>query len=195
MKIGIGGKMGAGKTTVAKYLVHEYSFRRYALADRIREIANKIRLQQPIEAAKMLQELLGIGLYLEMFRFAMECEGKSDRWILQRLGTDIVRSYDEDAWVRYLLELIGDKPFVVIDDVRFKNELQYLKDRDYVTIWVNSNIRKERLMARDGYVDGLEHSSELQLDESMFDYVIENNKGVEELYSQVDTIIGESRCL
>lgn len=198
MKIAIGGKMGSGKTTTALYLADKYGFWRYAIADNLRDVASEVRLHQTISAVRMIQDMTNCyceGIYLRIFRLCMECQGKSDRWLLQKLGTDIVRAYDEDVWIRCLLEQIGDRSFVVIDDVRFRNELEYLKDRDYVTIWINCDVRVDRLLERDGHIDGLNHSSEHELDESRFDYVMNNNGGLEDLYSQVDTIISESRCL
>ena len=196
MNIAIAGGMGSGKTTVAKYLVDKYDFWKYALADYIKEIAREIRLFNSIEATNMIYKMVGenyLPIYLDVFKLCNKCQGKSNRWLYQVLGTDIVRKYKKNVWVEHLYEQIMDKPFVVIDDVRFKNELKFFKDRDYVTIKIECYATIPRLMKRDGYVEGLKHVSETELDNATFDYTIDNNGTLEELYQQVDNMIGRYR--
>ena len=96
------------------------------------------------------------------------------RALLQRVGTDIVRKQDPDFWVNFMksvLKLFNNEwDYVLIDDVRFLNEIEGLKDEfDVVTLRIN----------RPGYENSLteeqrKHPSETTLDSYKFDYTIDN---------------------
>ena len=62
--------------------------------------------------------------------------GKKDikgRKLLQYIGTDIVRSRQPDFWIQMLYEIINiifvEYDIVIIADARFKNEIDFWKDR------------------------------------------------------------------
>lgn len=111
------GPMGTGKTWCAEHLVREKHYTRVSLAAKLKAIA---------------YEMYGI-------------QGKdgNDRLVLQGLGTDL-RKYDKDVWIKYLLadikrREIQDQHFKpVIDDVRYLNEANILKQNDFVLIRVST---------------------------------------------------------
>lgn len=104
-------------------------------------------------------------------------DGKKDeagRALLQRVGTDVVRKQDPDFWVNFMksvLLMFNDEwDYVLIDDVRFPNEIEGLKDSfEVIKLRVN----------RPGYDNSLteeqrKHASETSLDNYEFDYYLDN---------------------
>lgn len=117
---------------------------------------------------------------------------EEDREILQRVGTDIVRKNNPDAWVKMMAELLkGIKTefdYVLIPDTRFENEIYCLKsnfkNEDVVTIRV----------IRENFDNGLTaeqkaHPSESSLTNCKFDFVIKNNGTLNDLNDAIKTII------
>ena len=114
-------------------------------------------------------------------------EHKHYRKKMQMCGTDIVRNLvDEEFWLNRLLEQIKH-PLIVVSDARFINEVEGLKKQGFTIIRVVSDkIRREQI--------GTNHRSETELDDyNLWDYVIENNDSLEDLYKQVDIFMKQVR--
>lgn len=140
--VGIVGKLGSGKTSLANYLVSEFGYCKVSFADPMK---------------RMVKEFFGV-----------EKGHPQYRELMQKLGTDWFRSVDEDVWVKYLLNnTTGDG--LVIDDVRFPNEAKGLLNAGWALVYLDCNepIRIERVMKRDGSFDPacLTHASETGVDE------------------------------
>ena len=165
MRIMLLGKAGAGKSTTAEYLVKKYSFERYALSDKLKEIAR------------------------ELFPH----HGKN-RTFYQDLGTKM-REIDPEVWIRYLHRKIEDEAFpdVVVEDIRYRNEFEFFAGQGFVPVRLNCNYetRLARLKKRDGKVDleRLNHISETELDHLTI-LEIDNNGELQDLYRQIDTWMG-----
>jgi shikimate kinase len=128
IKIGILGKMGSGKTTLATEFIKQYpNFVKIAFADKVKELA------------------------IDLFNM----KGK-DRTLLQEIGENM-RSIDPDVWVNYAIEKSKGYNYVVIDDVRYENEIVALKNNGYTIIYldIDRSIQLERL--RDTYGDNFQH--------------------------------------
>lgn len=174
----IGGKAGVGKTTAADFICGYLSgyngleFYHLALAAPIKELAS------------------------QWFGW----DGKKDnkgRRLLQVLGTDAGRAYDEDLWVKYAdAFLLENTPhFVVIDDWRFPNEKSYFSGRfeyDVTTIHIN---RPDI----DTCGDNAKHISELALPvslnenlsynkDSYYNFEIENDASLETFFGKLNSI-------
>ena len=98
------------------------------------------------------------------------------RRLLQHIGTDVVRAYDENFWVNHIFHILqmftNQWDFVMLPDTRFPNEIDVLKERglNVTSVRVNrpnffSNLTAEQLL----------HSSETSLDSYSFDHVIYND--------------------
>lgn len=123
------GKMGSGKTTMAKKLVEECGFIKFSLADKVKDIAK------------------------DLFRMKAK-----DRILLQQIGCKM-REIRQFVWVDYLnkkirdtkncdeLLIIKDDFRAVIDDVRFINEYAFFVGKGWfpVKLDVNFNKRVKRL--------------------------------------------------
>lgn len=102
------------------------------------------------------------------------------RPVAQYVGTDIIRAYDGDWWVKLMSQQFhqieasaAPGKIFIIDDVRFQNELEWAEIEDFLTVRVL--VSPEMQLARGASLDGLTHESETSLDEvpdNRFDLVI-----------------------
>lgn len=172
MKILINARAGAGKDTVADYLVRKYNFTKITFATPIYEIAYKY--------------------------FNMQYK---DRNLLQQIGQSM-RKIDNDIWVNYAFRVADNYENVVISDCRQENEFLMGMLKDYVPIRVNADLDKriERLISRDGLTPDIklfEHKAETGADNFMYNE-IDNNGTVEELYEKIDDLMkvyGGYKCI
>lgn len=122
--VGIVGKAGAGKSTLAYSLqdalhVQKLASSVYSLARPVKEIAN-ILLQEVDYKSIDKEKLYKIG-----------SRQMSGRTVLQLIGTEFGRYLDPDIWIEYLLRTINnDKMHIaLVDDVRFLNEFEEMDIR------------------------------------------------------------------
>ncbi|MGB9848841.1 MAG: AAA family ATPase [Moorellaceae bacterium] len=164
------GKAGSGKDTAARYLVERYGFRRYAFADKLKEVAR--------------------GLWPEEFE-----GGRKPRRLLQEFGT-LVRSFDPLVWVRYVLREVeaGGADRVVVSDGRLLDEYRACREAGFTVVRVDCPPveRARRLVERDGVAlcpEEEAHPSEKELDTVPPDFVLDNSGGFEDLYKQIDDLM------
>ena len=183
MIIGLCGLKGSGKDTLGKILVEKYNFQKFSFADTLKDITSIIFNWDR-------KSLEGDTNKSREFR-----ETKDDWWsqqldkditprkMLQFIGTDLFRNYfHQDIWVKIIeRKLIDNKnKNIVITDCRFMNEVEIIKKLRGSIIKINRNITNND-----------NHSSENQLTNLKPDYVIDNNKDIANLYSQIKKIIEE----
>ena len=176
MLIGICGKAGAGKDTIGDYLVKHKDFKKIALADPIKRLVKDVfvlndnTVYDRVEREKPLEQW----------------DGWSVRRLLQFIGTELFRkNIDESIWVKSLWYRVREDPLsnYVITDIRFKNELDFLKDigkNEFISIKVVRD-------GCNGQVGIIGHESEkYDLDA---DIVLENNGTYSDLFKKIDDII------
>ena len=138
MKIAIYGKMCYGKTTVANILKdYNNSFKIYSFGQKVKDIA------------------------VDLFQMQ-----NKDRTLLTSIGTKM-REIDPDIWAKYVMNSCKDNEFVLIDDLRYENEYEYLLQNGFkiIELTLSENIQKNRIMEvyPDNYMDhfdNMEHISE-----------------------------------
>lgn len=114
------GKMGSGKDFHSQELVDNEGFIKMAFADALREITFGM-LGMSME--------YGMAHYDELKKQELY-NGRTLRDMLQYLGTEGIRKYDNDFWVKALVEKLKKLPEetkVCISDARFYNEYALLK--------------------------------------------------------------------
>jgi len=127
------------------------------------------------------------------------------REFLQKLGTDAVRDgLHQQAWVNALMNEYDSQfgysndlqqfinPYWIITDTRFPNELSAVKERSGVTIRINRAVNHSVPPKPDGILKAYEdrlHPSETALDNSSFDFVVDNNGTIRDLHDKLLTII------
>ena len=176
-RIGLLGKKGSGKDTLADYLVNTKGFVKYSFAKPVKDIS------------KILFNLSEEQLYGNLKETIDDKIGISPRVIFQRLGTEfgqdlIYKLFPElkikkNTWLKLFdlfLEKNKDKN-IVIADVRFVHEINYLKKLNFNIIKINR---------KDSLIDN--HVSEKQND-LYYDFNIENNDSKEDLFSKYNNFI------
>lgn len=103
---------------------------------------------------------------------------------LQKLGTEVGREMcDPDVWVRWAFREVDLHLKcglnVSLTGIRFPNELQWVRDRDGFLIWVD----------RPGYGPVNTHASDNTLTRDDFDYVIDNDGTLDDLFQKVAGIL------
>lgn len=158
MKIGICGKMCSGKSTLAKKIIEKY---------------------KTICGGEFVIDSFASKLYDIAYElFDMK---EKDRPLLQKIGTKM-REIDNDVWVNYIIQKHKETENIIIDDVRYSNELHALIKNGYflIKLKISSELQEKRI--KDLYKDNSDHHlinrnhlSEISLDnmdESKFNIVV-----------------------
>jgi len=143
--IGLTGRAGAGKDTVATLLLQQLPGQRYAFADPLRAeaaaafgvepalFADRDAKERPHEALRLSrcadEEFAEV---LAARDAARRDQGLSPRQVLQWWGTDYRRAQSPGYWLalatRHLEQLRTDGcPLLVVTDVRFPNEAAWIR--------------------------------------------------------------------
>lgn len=201
--IAICGQIGSGKDTAAEYLINNYGYHRESFASTLKDSLSaifgwdRIMLEGLTVTYRQHREQVD-----EWWAERLNIPQLSPRWVMQHWGTDVCRnSFHNDIWVASLenkLRKITEN--VVISDCRFPNELSTLKKINAKTI----NVRRGKIP--DWYDDAILansgdsfaklklknngiHESEYSLIGQTFDYVIENNSTIDDLYNNIFQIV------
>ena len=179
--IGITGRKRHGKDTLGDYLVSNYGYTKIGFADALKEGCRHI---------------FGFNddqLYGNSKEIDDEFWKASPRKVLQFVGTDLFRDQlarvlpedKYDIWVKVVEKTILQNPDkkYVITDVRFNNELAFIKKYNGLTIKVQ----------RDTITDIDWHISESYIDELQTNYTIKNSGTLEELYKKLENVMDYNR--
>lgn len=179
--IGLMGGKGSGKTTAASYLIDRLGFTERSFADPLKKACKELFLLSD-EQIYGTQE---------------QKETPDDRWfgctprkMLQYVGTDLLRDYLDNImpglhknvfthhfrlWYHDLM-VKNPHACVVISDVRFQNEADFIKELGGYLIKID----------RPGIASNDTHPSEVELRSiKSYDIVLINNKTIEEFYCQI----------
>lgn len=168
--IGIAGRAGSGKDTLADYLVKEYGFKRFAFADPLKECLAQIPGWDHRHMHGDLKDQVDPH-YNVVPRHAM-----------QRLGTECFRALNPDFWIRVAERVLDpdEETPIVISDVRFENEAAFVRRRGLLV-----HLRRNQVPA------GAHHQSEAGVFRTAEDVVVENNAGIDRLWDAVDELMFE----
>ena len=120
MIIGVVGQKFSGKDTFADYLCKHYDFEKKAFASSLKKVC--------MAAFHLTEEQLNLPEQKEKIH---EYWGKSPRELMQMVGTELFRNhFDKEIWTKNMfLDLKGSQgKKIVVSDVRFENEMQFLID-------------------------------------------------------------------
>ena len=209
MIIGICGLIGAGKDTVADYLVNIHQFRRESFANSLKDAVAHVfnwdrellegRTKQSREWREQPDPWWSTRLGQPI----------TPRWVLQYWGTEVCRkAFHDDIWIASLENKIrNSRDDIVISDCRFPNEILAIKRtggrvirviRGPEPAWfelaeavnrgpdnnINWRLRKNELEKFQI------HASETAWIGTEFDAVIDNNEdGFNALYKQVNDLL------
>lgn len=209
MIIGVCGLIGAGKDTVADYLVNIHQFRRESFASTLKDAVSAVfgwdrdllegRTRHSREWREQVDpwwaERLGIP-------------DLTPRWVLQYWGTEVVRkSFHDDTWIASLEnKLRSSQDHVVVSDCRFPNEIAAIKRAGGIVVRVHRgpdpewyefaelvNSESESNLRHAWAVAQLEkfriHASETAWVGTQFDCVLDNNSSLDHLYVQLNDLV------
>lgn len=199
--IGFAGKMRSGKTEAALSLVRKYGYVKLSAATALKSLCAKL-IGVDLETLNNLKNdkdapLLDIHTDKQWYTTISEtCDidyklveqtlyshiFTNVRQILQVVGTDVIRRFNEDWHVKQLKKEIinhlgmGDK--VVVDDIRFENELNLIKELGGTVYYI----------IRHNYHALSNHESENSLNENMFnnEHIIYNSQDIDYLNRMVE---------
>ena len=160
--IGLSGKVGTGKTSVANGLCERLpNAARVAFADLLKQEAARI-FGFPVKCCYHDKDRL-IPLTPERAEAGMT-EDMTVRHILQWYGTDVIRARDPEHWVTAMGEKVRamaaeGAEHIIVDDMRFPNEAECVKGQGGLLV------RLEPFPGYEHPASGGQHASETALDD------------------------------
>src|SRR5690606_15518315 len=172
-KIGLVGYAGCGKDTVAAHLVR-HGFVRVAFADPVRDVLLSINPLVTTDGLRLRDLVAAQGWDTAKRQFP------EVRELLQGLGVGVRDALGESVWLDHALRRLEAIPGpVVVTDVRFHNEAYALRSRGFTLVWVR----------RPGVGPVNSHVSETGIPVERADVVLNNDRGIPELYEAVDALV------
>jgi hypothetical protein len=180
MLYAVSGLFGAGKDTVADFMVGKYGFTKIAFANPIREsllILNPYvpSLDNGVHRLNVIINSIGWD--------RAKREIPEIRRLMQQFGTEVGRSLlGENVWVDVLYKhfpgIDDPEQRYVITDCRFANEAEFIHNHGGDLLWID----------RPGIVsDG--HASESLLMRDKADYILRNDETIEELQEDLRLLL------
>jgi hypothetical protein len=207
--VAVVGFIGSGKDTIADYLVNFHNFRRESFAGSLKDAISNIfgwdrtLLEGRTKSAREWREIPD-----KWWAERLNMPHLTPRWILQNWGTEVCRrGFHSDIWVASVEnKLRQNTDDVVISDCRFPNEIAAIKNsggtvirvvrgpepkwfNDAVIMNTSSRNTMEWITASNNFLSYDVHASESAWVGSKFDYVIDNNSTIEDLYKQIEIVI------
>lgn len=202
MLIGVVGFLGSGKGTVGDILIQEKGYYRLSFADAVKDAVSVIfgwprdLLEGDTVDSRNFREAKD-EFWSDRFKYDV-----TPRYMLQLMGTEAGRDvFHKDIWIFTLENRMRGKQDVVIPDVRFPNEIDFIKSkggkvirvrRGEEPVWYNSALSDNKFNSttmESFYPDV--HFSEWAWIGQQFDYEIDNNGTLQELKEKVNSILNE----
>ena len=191
-KIAITGKANSGKNTVSKILFEELSKKYPDNFQKVKYIAFADPIKKIIEI--MFPNLPKKYLYgSSKFRAEIisgafkEGQPLTVRQLLMDLGSKTGRRYNENIWIEAFdyafKKAANDNKNVIVTDVRFRNEFDYLKQLKFTQI----------KLLRDCYlkINDISETNQDAIKDSEFDFILYNNGTLEDLRKEVSNIVAQ----
>ncbi len=194
--IGIAGKFAVGKTSVANILEANHGYVRMSIASSLKQFVNEMysRDVYGTDEGATLQKSDSITVNTQDGRRMVTV-----RQLLQDIGNQM-KMIDQDIWLRgvrhqvLLWNEMGKS--VVIDDVRFPREAEYLKNIGFINVRLTASedTRLERYFRTYGVNPSrqeINDKSETLVDSIIPDYDLDGERSAEELADVIAAIAVE----
>jgi len=205
MIIGVCGFIGSGKDTIADYLTNFHGFRRESFANTLKDAVAQVfgwdrtMLEGRTTSAREWREQVD-----PWWSNRLGMSHLTPRWVLQYWGTEVCRKgFNDDIWIAALEhKLLNSTDNIVISDCRFPNEIKSIKDAGGLVVrvirgpepeWYDAAVSANR--GADGNVtwatskrileNAKIHASETAWVGTQFDYILDNNGSIDDLFTQV----------
>ena len=207
--VAVVGLIGSGKDTIADYLVNFHNFRRESFASSLKDAVSHIfgwdrtLLEGRTQSARDWREQTD-----KWWAERLGMPNLTPRWVLQYWGTEVGRkAFHTDIWIASVenkLRHYNDD--IVISDCRFPNEIASIKNAGGIVIrvkrgpdpeWYNdaaiTNTGDRNSVewgnAANRFLSQNIHASESAWAGSKFDYVVENDSTIDNLYKKIEDIL------
>jgi len=209
MIIGVCGFIGSGKDTVADYLVNFHEFRRDSFANTLKDAVaavfgwDRTLLEGRTKEAREWREQVD-----PWWAKRLNMPDLTPRLVLQLWGTEVCRKgFHNDIWIASVEnKMRSSADDIVISDCRFPNEIKAIKEAGGIVVWVQrgqlpswhimaANANKGDAVAAAKLKQLGVHASETAWVGTEFDYEIDNNGTIDNLYKQVESIVRDKVTL
>lgn len=166
----LGGKCGSGKDVVGKYLCNNYNYKRLAFADKLKDdVSEKYNIDR---------KLFDIQEYKNNYKI----NNQTLREIL--IKESVIRKTIDENYIINPIIINIEKNInknIVITDFRFPYEYNKLKEKynDIITVLIQRDVKNK-------YTNNF---SENSLNDFNFDYIIDNNTTLINLFINSDLIM------
>jgi adenylate kinase family enzyme len=198
--IGVLGLIGSGKNTVGEILKKDYGFEQLSFANVLKDSVSVMfdwprhLLEGDTDESRNFREKED-KFWSKKFNRSI-----TPRSILQQFGTEVVRNnLLQNFWVYSLEKRMNKNKNYVLTDVRFKNEIEWLKSQNSTLIQIQRGIQPHwysiALQAYSGNTKAREfmlkniHLSEWDWIGTDVDFLIENDGSLEDLKEKVDSML------
>lgn len=182
MIIGLTGKKQNGKSTAAQYIAEKYGFVRLNFKD---ALVAEIKAGFP-NVLEAIIEMMERSAYDGMNPWTVDRLFRDKppvfRALMQNFGTEVRRVDNMDYWVVKWMKEAAKHQNIVVDDVRFLNEAQAVRDMGGIVIRIS----------RADYPNADTHVSETEMDMIKTDdnvTVVSGDEGLKYLYQFFDSVI------
>ena len=206
--IGVAGWKAAGKDTIGKYFIDNHGYTKDSFAASLKDLVSAVFCwdRELLEGATTISrewretpdEWWEEHLNWNQHPGHKLSERFTPRFALQYIGTQVFReNMDYNIWVSSLKRRLLNNKKVILTDARFPNELQMVKDLGGILIWVkrgplpewydhaisaNNKSELSEYLIKNKYKV---HESEWKWVGWDFDYIIENDGSIDDLYSKL----------
>jgi len=208
MIIGVCGLIGAGKDTIADYLVNIHQFRRESFANTLKDAWSAVfGWDRELMDGRAIHSRAWREQVDPWWAERLNMPDLTPRWVLQYWGTEVVRRGFHDAtWIASLEnKLRKTTDDVVISDCRFPNEILAIKQAGGMVIRVHRGPDPEWYLLAESVNAGPTniswslskdqlskyniHASETAWVGTEFDAVIDNNSTMDHLFAQINDLV------
>ena len=184
MIIGLVGFIGSGKGTVRDILVRQHGYHGFAFADALKDSVATIfmwprgLLEGDSNASRAFRERVDVW-WSHKLGYDV-----TPRLILQKMGTEACREgIADNIWIAALEKRIHGYEDVVISDVRFPNEIDFIRSAGGILVRVKrgKDPSKEELSKM--------HISETAWNSYTPDFGIENNGTLDDLKENIKSVL------
>jgi hypothetical protein len=209
MIIGVCGFIGSGKDTIADYLVNIHQYRRESFANTLKDAVahvfgwDRTMLEGRTKQAREWREQVD-----PWWAERLEMPDLTPRLMLQLWGTEVCRrGFHDDIWIASLEnKLRNSTDDIVISDCRFPNEIAAIRKQGGIVVRVKRGpepewfdaavsinagpVRNTTWALSTDVIKRLQiHPSETAWVGTKFDYELDNNGTMDQLYQQVNDLL------
>lgn len=169
----------SGKSTFCDYLCDDYNFERLTLATPVKETLRVLLKYRGIS-----DEKIDAYLYGDKKKEIIPEIGMSGRQLMTDFAHNFVRGQiGEDFFVDCLPNILTNKNYV-IEDMRYMNELTFVRDKGGLAVFINRFENEISNLPNEGLIS-IENA----------DYILDNRTTLADFYDRIDRFIYDTRIL